>query len=156
MKPVIEGLTRTFGKIYRDRDIRFDAEMPEGLRFRGEKQDLEDLVGNLVDNAGKWARSRVLVTVAGTVDPGEPGASGLVITVDDDGAGLDAEQCLVVARRGRRLDESKPGSGLGLSIVTDLAGIYGGSFSLDRSPSGGLRAILRLPGGRTEFRPNPV
>ena len=156
VKPVIEGLTRTFGKIYRDRDIRFDAEMPEGLRFRGEKQDLEDLVGNLVDNAGKWARSRVLVTVAGTMDPGEPGASGLVITVDDDGAGLDAEQCLVVARRGRRLDESKPGSGLGLSIVTDLAGIYGGSFSLDRSPSGGLRAILRLPGGRTEFRPNPV
>ena len=156
VKPVIEGLVRTFGKIYRDRDVVFEARLPEGLRFRGEKQDLEDLVGNLVDNAGKWAQARVTVTVESTNDPGELGPSALLIVVDDDGAGLDAEARGLVARRGRRLDESKPGSGLGLSIVTDLAGTYGGTFSLDASPLGGLRAVLRLPGSRTDFRPNPV
>ena len=156
VKPVIEGLVRTFGKIYRDRDIVFEARLPDGLRFRGEKQDLEDLVGNLVDNAGKWAQGRVTVTVDSTNDPGELGPSALLITVDDDGEGLDAEARGLVTRRGRRLDESKPGSGLGLSIVTDLAGTYGGSFSLDESPLGGLRAVLRLPGSRTDFRPNPV
>ena len=156
VKPVIEGLVRTFGKIYRDRDIVFEASLPDGLRFRGEKQDLEDLVGNLVDNAGKWAQGRVTVTVQSTNDPGELGPSALLILVDDDGAGLDAEARGLVARRGRRRAESKPGSGLGLSIVTDLAGTYGGSFSLDESPLGGLRAVLRLPGSRTDFRPNPV
>ncbi|MGI3903764.1 MAG: ATP-binding protein [Janthinobacterium lividum] len=152
VKPVIEGLVRTFGKIYRDRDIVFGAQMQDGLRFRGEKQDLEDLVGNLVDNAGKWAKGRVLVTVETTNDPGELGPSALLIFVDDDGAGLRAEARGVAARRGRRLDESKPGSGLGLSIVTDLAGTYGGSFALDESPMGGLRAILRLPGSRADTR----
>lgn len=154
VKPVIEGLVRTFGKIYRDRDIVFQAHLSDGLRFRGEKQDLEDLVGNLVDNAGKWAQGRVTVTVETAADPGELGPSALLILVDDDGAGLDAEARGVVARRGRRLDESKPGSGLGLSIVTDLAGTYGGSFSLDQSPLGGLRAILRLPGSRADARLN--
>ena len=156
VRPVIDGLVRTFGKIYRDRDIVFEAVLPDGLRFRGEKQDLEDLVGNLVDNAGKWAAGCVRVTVETTNDPGELGPSALLIFVDDDGAGLDAEARGQVARRGRRLDESKPGSGLGLSIVTDLAGTYGGSFTLDESPLGGLRAVLRLPGSRSDFRPNPV
>ena len=156
VKPVIEGLVRTFGKIYRDRDIVFEARLPDGLRFRGEKQDLEDLVGNLVDNAGKWAEARVTVSVESTNDPGELGPSALLIVVDDDGDGLDAEARGLVARRGRRLDESKPGSGLGLSIVTDLAGTYGGSFALDESPLGGLRAILRLPGSRADGRPTPV
>ena len=156
VRPVIDGLVRTFGKIYRDRDIVFEAQLPDGLRFRGEKQDLEDLVGNLVDNAGKWASGRVRVTVEATNDPGELGPSALLIFVDDDGAGLEAEARGVVARRGRRLDESKPGSGLGLSIVTDLAGTYGGSFALDESPLGGLRAILRLPGSQADFRGNPV
>ena len=154
VRPVIDGLVRTFGKIYRDRNIAFEAQMVDGLRFRGEKQDLEDLVGNLVDNAGKWAAGHVRVTVEATNDPGELGPSALLILVDDDGAGLDAEARGLVARRGRRLDESKPGSGLGLSIVTDLAGTYGGSFSLDESPLGGLRATLRLPGSRTDPRAN--
>ncbi len=156
VKPVIDGLVRTFGKIYRDRDVAIETELPDGLRFRGEKQDLEDLVGNLIDNAGKWANGKVRVTVETTNHPGELGPSTLLITVDDDGPGLDAEARNVVTRRGRRLDESKPGSGLGLSIVTDLAGTYGGSFTLDESPLGGLRAMLRLPGSKTEFRLNPV
>ncbi|HEX4768717.1 MAG TPA: ATP-binding protein [Lichenihabitans sp.] len=154
--PVIDGLVRTFGKIYRDRRVTFEAAVPEGLRFRGEKQDLEDLVGNLVDNAGKWAASRVWVTVVALTEPGDQAPSAIEITVDDDGPGLSEEARSLVMARGRRLDESKPGSGLGLSIVTDLAGIYAGSFRLARSPQGGLRAVLRLPGSRTEFRPNPM
>ncbi len=156
VKPVIDGLVRTFEKIYRDRDLSFDVVVPEGLRFRGEKQDLEDLVGNLIDNAGKWASSEVWVKVETVSQAGETEASSLLVTVDDDGVGLSEEARGLVLTRGRRLDESKPGSGLGLSIVTDLAGVYGGTFTLHTSPAGGLRAVLRLPGYRTEFRPNPV
>ena len=154
--PVIEGLVRTFGKIYRDRRVTFEASVPDGLRFRGEKQDLEDLVGNLVDNAGKWAASHVWVTVVALTEPGDQAPSAIEITVDDDGPGLSEEARGLVTTRGRRLDESKPGSGLGLSIVTDLAGVYAGSFRLACSPQGGLRAVLKLPGSRTEFRPNPM
>ena len=156
VKPVINGLVRTFEKIYRERRIAFEAVVPDGVRFRGEQQDLEDLVGNLVDNAGKWATSRVSVTVSTAREPGDLGASTVLITVDDDGRGLAVDARDLVTRRGRRLDESKPGSGLGLSIVTDLAGVYGGAFTLGQSPLGGLRAVLRLPGNTTEFRPNPV
>ena len=156
VKPVIEGLMRTFGKIYRDRAIMFDARVPDGLRFRGEKQDLEDLIGNLVDNAGKWAAAEVRIAVSAVAEPGDAGPSMLVIAVDDDGPGLDPQARSLVATRGQRLDESKPGSGLGLSIVTDLAGVYGGSFNLEDSPLGGLRAVLRLPGTKTDFRPNPM
>jgi signal transduction histidine kinase len=156
VKPVINGLVRTFEKIYWERHIAFDAVVPDGIRFRGEKQDLEDLVGNLVDNAGKWATSKVSVTVSAASEPGDSSASAVLIVVDDDGTGLAEEARELVTRRGRRLDETKPGSGLGLSIVTDLAGVYGGAFNLDQSPLGGLRAVLRLPASRTEFRPNPV
>ena len=156
VKPVIEGLMRTFGKIYRDRAIMFDARVPDGLRFRGEKQDLEDLIGNLVDNAGKWAAAEVRIAVSAVAEPGDAGPSMLVIAVDDDGPGLDPHARSLVVTRGQRLDESKPGSGLGLSIVTDLAGVYGGSFILEDSPLGGLRAVLRLPGTKTDFRPNPM
>ncbi len=150
--PVVTALVRTFEKIYLDRHVVFEAAVPEGLRFRGEKQDLEDLIGNLVDNAGKWAANRVEVAVTASNEPGEAGPSALLITVEDDGPGLAADQRSLATRRGRRFDESKPGSGLGLSIVTDLAGAYGGSFKLDDSPLGGLRATLRLPGSRADHR----
>ncbi|MBI5314074.1 MAG: sensor histidine kinase, partial [Methylocystis sp.] len=112
------------------------------LRFLGERQDLEEMIGNLLDNAGKWAKSRV------TIDVCVEGASRptLRVTIDDDGPGLAAHLRAAATQRGRRLDETKPGSGLGLSIVVDLAAAYGGSLQLDDSPSGGLRAELRLPG----------
>ncbi len=141
--PVIEGLLRTSTKIYRDRSIAFDREVEPDLRFRGERQDLEEMVGNLVDNAGKWAMTRVLVTV--TAAPSKEDRPYLCVKVDDDGPGLPEDQREEVLRRGARLDESKPGSGLGLSIVADLAGLYGGGLKLDDSPLGGLRAELVLP-----------
>lgn len=142
--PVIEAFMRTFPKIYRDRDIAFSATGVTGLRFRGERQDFEDMVGNLVDNAAKWAKSRVDVDVA--FEPGEgTQPPRMRLTIDDDGPGLPPESRAEATRRGRRLDETKPGSGLGLSIVVDLAGLYFGSFSLEESPLGGLRACVTLP-----------
>jgi signal transduction histidine kinase len=119
--------------------------VPDGLRFLGEKQDFEEMVGNLFDNACKWASSSIDVRVAGE-DSDIPGHKLLRIVVDDDGPGLAPDERAEATRRGRRLDETKPGSGLGLSIVSDLAAAYGGSFALATSPLGGLRAELSLPG----------
>ena len=144
--PVVAALTRTMEKIHRDRGIIVEAEADPGAKFRGERQDLEEMVGNLVDNACKWAASRVFIEVL--VDaPHKPDAGPhLRIIVDDDGRGLSEAERAQVSRRGQRLDESKPGSGLGLSIVVDLAALYGGSLSLGSAPIGGLRAELVLPG----------
>lgn len=144
--PAIEALRRTMEKIHRDRGIVIEVEADAQAKFRGERQDLEEMAGNLVDNACKWAASRVFIEV--TVErPVEPGAGPILrIIVDDDGRGLLAAERAQVARRGQRLDESKPGSGLGLSIVVDLAALYGGSLALGNAPIGGLRAELVLPG----------
>jgi signal transduction histidine kinase len=144
--PVIDALHRTMEKIYRDRCIAIEVSADTRAKFRGERQDLEEMMGNLVDNACKWATSRVFieVLVEGAVEPG--GGPMLRIIVDDDGRGLSAAERAQVSRRGQRLDESKPGSGLGLSIVVDLAALYGGNLSLGPAPVGGLRAELVLPG----------
>jgi signal transduction histidine kinase len=142
--PIIGALQRTFEKIYVDRALTIRADVPEGLRFLGERQDFEEMVGNLFDNAGKWARSVIEVRVEN--QPGEArGQKLLHILVDDDGPGLTPDEREEATRRGRRLDETKPGSGLGLSIVSDLAAGYGGSLRLETSPHGGLRAELSLP-----------
>jgi signal transduction histidine kinase len=143
VKPVLDGLVRTFEKIYRDRHLTFASDVPSNLRFRGERQDLEDMVGNLIDNAGKWAAAQVSVRV----DAAREGqlVEGIAVVVEDDGPGLAPDERTLATRRGRRMDETKPGSGLGLSIVTDLAGVYGGRFTLDESQLGGLRATLLLP-----------
>ncbi|MGQ0683899.1 ATP-binding protein [Bradyrhizobium sp.] len=144
--PAIEALRRTMEKIHRDRSIAIEVKADSRARFRGERQDLEEMAGNLVDNACKWAASQVLVEVL-VEREAEPGAGArLRIIVDDDGRGLSEAERAQVSRRGQRLDESKPGSGLGLSIVVDLAALYGGSLTLGSAPSGGLRAELLLPG----------
>jgi signal transduction histidine kinase len=145
VRPVIEGLARTFEKVYRDRDLAFSIDAPEGLRFRGEKQDLTDLIGNLLDNAGKWARARIEIHAARDPSPDSVGRPYFFAQIDDDGPGLDPEARAEALRRGKRLDESRPGSGLGLSIILDLAHLYGGALLLEDSPLGGLRATLRLP-----------
>jgi signal transduction histidine kinase len=103
-------------------------------------------MGNLVDNACKWAQSRVAIEVFSQPLSGADRRRVVRITVDDDGPGLSPSQREQVARRGRRLDETKPGSGLGLSIVVELAGLYGGELKLGTAPIGGLRAELVLPG----------
>ena len=115
--------------------------MPE-LRFRGEKHDFEEMTGNLLDNACKWAASRVRVS-ARREDRDRRGF--LTLRFEDDGPGLPPEGRQAALSRGTRLDESKPGSGLGLSIVLELARIYGGDLKLDTSELGGLAAQLTLP-----------
>jgi signal transduction histidine kinase len=144
--PVVTALARTMEKLHRDRDIAIAVDVPEHASFRGEEQDLEEMIGNLVDNACKWAQSRVAIEVVNDklVDGEKPRVR---IIVDDDGPGLSPTEREQVALRGQRLDESKPGSGLGLSIVVELANLYGGVLTLGTAPIGGLRTELALPGG---------
>jgi signal transduction histidine kinase len=144
--PAIEALRRTMEKIYRDRSITIEVKADGRARFRGERQDLEEMVGNLVDNACKWAASQVVVEVLVEREDVPGAGARLRVIVDDDGRGLSEAERAQVSRRGQRLDESKPGSGLGLSIVVDLAALYGGRLTLGGAPSGGLRAELLLPG----------
>ena len=141
--PVVQSLARTMEKTHHDKGLAIRIDAPRDARFRGERQDLEEMVGNLVDNACKWAQSRVAIEVSSEWP--EPQRHVLRIVVDDDGRGLTPSEREQVARRGRRLDETKPGSGLGLSIVLELAGLYGGSLALGTAPIGGLRAELVLP-----------
>jgi signal transduction histidine kinase len=145
VKPALEALARTMEKVYRGRDVAVELACNDDLRFRGEKQDLEEMVGNLVDNAFKWAGGRVAITAETAGKPAAGARATFRVVVDDDGPGLGADEREEVMRRGRRLDETKPGSGLGLAIVNDLAAMYGGRLALDRSPAGGLRCQLELP-----------
>jgi signal transduction histidine kinase len=137
--PIMEGLARTLEKIYRERGIAIAFAGPPDIAFRGEKQDLEEMLGNLMDNACKWAQSRV--SCAASVHEG----TRLRIEIGDDGPGVPTEQRRVAQKRGVRLDEKAPGSGLGLAIVKDIAETYGGSFTMAESKFGGLLAVLDLP-----------
>jgi len=143
--PVVAGLLRVMERVHAARhlDLAWQPQ-PDGLRFAGEVQDLQEMLGNLLDNACKWARGAVQVSAALV---GEGAARRLQLRVDDDGPGIGDDQHALVVARGARLDESVPGSGLGLAIVQELAGLYGGSLHLGPSLLGGLRAELLLPGG---------
>lgn len=142
--PVLDRLIRAMEKIYRDKAVAISFEQASGLKFRGEGQDLEEMSGNLIDNACKWAGSKVAVRIAPLQAPGS-NREMFSIVVEDDGPGLSPEQRKEAVKRGRRLDETVPGTGLGLSIVADLAALYGGSLELDTSRWGGLKAVLTLP-----------
>jgi signal transduction histidine kinase len=133
-----EGLVRTLRRLHADRSIAIGIEIPATLAFRGQREDLDEMLGNLLDNACKWARSRVQVRA-------EADGPSLTIIVDDDGPGIPEEMRDRVLRRGVRADEAAPGSGLGLAIVRDLVDLYSGSIVLDDAAGGGLRARLRLP-----------
>ncbi len=144
VKPVVDAMVRVLTKIHADKGIQLTGSCDETLSFQGEKQDLEEMLGNLSDNACKWARSKVQLRA--TRLPGKRGVPDvLLLQVDDDGPGLSDTERIEARQRGKRLDETKPGSGLGLSIVTELTGLYKGQFELERSPLGGLQARLRLP-----------
>jgi signal transduction histidine kinase len=145
--PVVTALARTMEKIHRDKAIAIDVRVDAEARFRGERPDLEEMIGNLVDNACKWATARVAIEVVRERPDPASETQIIRIVVDDDGRGLSPSEREQVAKRGRRLDETKPGSGLGLSIVVELAGLYGGELKLGTAPLGGLRAELVLPAG---------
>ena len=133
-----EGLSRTLHRLYADRGIAIDIRVPPEHSVRAGREDLDEMLGNLLDNACKWTRTRIVIGSA-------LNDRHVVITVDDDGPGVAADMRDQVLRRGVRADEAAPGSGFGLAIVRDLAELYGGSVVLDQSPAGGLRARLELP-----------
>lgn len=142
--PLVEGLVRVMRKVHAQREDRPElvitvAPLPPGLQFAGEAQDLQEMVGNLLDNACKWASRRVLLTASH--------ADGqLRIRIEDDGPGLSEAERSRVFERGVRADERTPGTGLGLDIARELAGLYQGEVRLGGSGLGGLQAELTLPG----------
>jgi signal transduction histidine kinase len=132
------GIARTLERLHTRRGLLIEVRVPEGHAIRGQREDLDEMLGNLLDNACKWARTRV--AIAST-----DGNGRVVITVDDDGPGLAESMREAVLQRGVRADEAAPGTGFGLAIVSDLSALYGGSIALEASPLGGLRARLQLP-----------
>ncbi len=142
--PVVAGLVRVLERVYAERGLRLDvAPIAPTLAFAGEAQDLQEMLGNLLDNACKWARAEARVVAA--LGDGTATSPRLRLVVEDDGPGIAPEQRARVLARGERLDESSPGSGLGLAIVRDLARLYRGTITLDDAPGGGLRVTLELP-----------
>jgi signal transduction histidine kinase len=168
-----EGLSRTLLRLHAERAIAIDVHVPADHAVRCRREDLDEMLGNLLDNACKWARARVTVTSSRVLPPdrlrqgygGPPKRSAeaeggshekgrgsqeegpvVAIMVEDDGPGLAPSMLEAVLQRGVRADEAAPGSGFGLAIVRDLAELYGGSIALETAPTGGLRASLRLPG----------
>jgi signal transduction histidine kinase len=137
--PLLEELALTLERIFQNKRVEIDWRAPDDLFFHGERQDLLELAGNVMENACKWCKGRVRVT-AEAISP-----ASFSLTVEDDGPGLAAKDRAEVLQRGARLDETAPGSGLGLSIVDELAKAYGGDLSLSDSTWGGLRTTLTLP-----------
>lgn len=136
--PSVEALVRTMRRLHAERELIFDIDVSPAHEIRGRREDLDEMLGNLLDNACKWARSRVLVSSS-------INDASVSISVDDDGPGLDPSMRAEVLQRGVRADQRVRGSGLGLAIVSDLAELYGGSVTLETSPLGGTRARLQLP-----------
>ncbi|MBO6903603.1 MAG: GHKL domain-containing protein, partial [Parvibaculum sp.] len=144
VEPVVSRIARALERIHAERGISIEVSCPPDAGFRGEAQDLEEVVGNLLDNACKWAEEQVRLTVT-TEGIERKNRAFLLVVVEDDGPGLPESARKTVLQRGARLDETKPGSGLGLSIVTEVANLYGGELKLETSAMGGLRAELYLP-----------
>ena len=141
IKAVVDDLRYAVERIYRNREIGIQLCSKGDCRFRGEVQDLEEMLGNLLDNACKWAKKKIEVRCRLHEDR-------LTITIEDDGPGIADEDLQTVFKRGHKLDESSPGYGQGLSIVQDIADLYGGHLTLSRSALGGLKADLELPAAR--------
>ena len=133
-----EELAAALRRLFAERGLVLEVRGEASARLRADPQDVTEMLGNLMENACKWARSRVVVVVAA-------GPDAVRVAVEDDGPGLPAGSEAEALARGGRLDEAAPGSGLGLSIVADLAAMRGGSLALSRAALGGLRAELMLP-----------
>ncbi len=137
-RAVMKDLVYSMKQLYMERNIEIYQSIHTDCWFRGEAEDLEEMLGNLIDNACKWAKSRVDITASCA-------ENRLLLIVEDDGEGIPESSRHVATQRGRRLDEETPGSGLGLDIVQDIAELYRGSLTLEHSKRGGLRACLVLP-----------
>jgi len=138
---IIKDLVFSMEQLYRERHIKISKAVQADCWFQGEAEDLEEMLGNLIDNACKWAGRRIHVTVECTGDR-------LIIAIEDDGVGIPESLHHEVLQRGHRLDEATSGSGLGLDIVRDIAELYRGSLQLQKSTLGGVCAQLDLPAVR--------
>jgi signal transduction histidine kinase len=138
--PALAALAATLERLHAERRLTIEVQAPPALAVRCQREDLDEMLGNLMDNACTWARIRVRVTAI-------PGDGEVTLLIEDDGPGLDAAARAAVLGRGVRLDQAVPGSGLGLAIVVDLAALCGGALALDRAALGGLAARLTLPQG---------
>lgn len=137
--PVVDGLLRVMSRVYAERALVLNApKSADDAWFRGEAQDLHEILGNLLDNACKWAHTRVDITL-------RTHGGQVYVDIDDDGPGIDESVRTSVFTRGVRADEDAPGSGLGLAIVVDLVQLYGGQIQLEASALGGVRAHVTLP-----------
>jgi signal transduction histidine kinase len=134
----VDGLVRTLSRLHAERQLAIDVRIPPSMAVRVQREDLDEMLGNLLENACKWTRSRVNIGA-------DAGAATIAIIIDDDGPGLRADLRTTVLQRGVRADEQVAGTGIGLAIVRDLAHLYGGAIELTESPPGGLRATLTLP-----------
>jgi signal transduction histidine kinase len=143
LAPVVEGLVRVMARVHAERGLGlYCTAIAPGLAFAGEAQDLQEMLGNLLDNACKWARHEVTLRAEALPKARHP---RLRIVIEDDGPGIDPARRDAVLIRGARLDESVPGSGLGLAIVRELAGLYGGTLAIASSAAGGVSVTLELP-----------
>ena len=136
--PVVSAAAEGLGRAFTHKGITVESSASTARTVRVERQDLEEILGNLVENACRHAKSRVTLTARAEPDH-------VILSVSDDGPGMTEDQCRDALRRGVRFDERGPGAGLGLAIVTDLAALYGGEFALGRSDLGGLAATIALP-----------
>lgn len=136
---VLDELAVMIERVFEEKGVEIDWRAPDELAFRGERQDLQEIFGNLIENAGKWCKRRVRVS-AGPAVPGQ-----MLVVVEDDGPGIPEDQRDTALKRGTRMDEDTPGTGLGLSIVDELVRAYGGRLTLAASDMGGLKVILELP-----------
>ena len=136
---VLDEMAVMLERVFEEKAVEIDWRAPDELGFRGERQDLQEILGNLMENACKWAKRRVRVSA------GPTGLGQMVVVVEDDGPGLPPDQREAALERGARMDETTPGSGLGLSIVVELTRAYGGKITLADSELGGLKVLLELP-----------
>ena len=137
---LIDGLR----KVYRDKNPEFDVAIAKGMQFRGDKGDFLEVAGNLLDNACKWCERKVRISIVPSVGA-RAVASGMVLTVSDDGPGIPEDAVEALLQRGMRLDESTPGHGIGLAVVKDIAQSYGGRLSIRKSDLGGAEIMVSIP-----------
>jgi signal transduction histidine kinase len=140
--PILRRMARVMEKL--NPNVQISLSLPaEEVIFAGEREDLEEIVGNILENAMKWGQSAVSISI-GQPAPGDGAAGNFQLTIEDDGPGIPGDKRQEVLKRGKRLDETKPGSGLGLAIVSDLVGEYQGRLALQQSQLGGLKAVVEL------------
>jgi two-component system sensor histidine kinase PhoQ len=142
--PIVTELRVALLKVYGNKDLLFATDVVEGAQFIGDRADLTELLGNLLDNACKWAKSQVRIQVA--IDAAAGSRTALHLVIEDDGPGIAEADRARVLVRGGRADEATPGHGLGLAMVHDTVALYGGTMHIDASQLGGARFDLKLPG----------